>query len=279
MMDALGDRMKLYESAEDRRFMPLLPVLARLDGKGFHSFCRGLRRPYDERLSMLMLRTTEHLVRETGALIGYTQSDEISLLFYSADPKSQIFFDGRAQKMISVLAAMTSTFFTRHLAQAIPEKAEVPALFDCRVWAVPNKDEAANAFLWREQDATKNSVSMAASDMFSHKTLMGVNSSQKLDMLISKGVNWNEYPAHFKRGIFVQRRKVVRPFTAAEIENLPPKHEARTQPHLMVERSEVAITDMPRFGSVTNRVDVLFCGARPVTAEQLTAAQPSPPCS
>lgn len=263
MADALGDRMKSYEASEDRRFMPLLPVIARLDGKGFHNFCRGLRRPYDERLSSLMLATTTHLVRETGALTGYTQSDEISLLFYSDDPKSQIYFDGRVQKMVSVLAASATACFNALLAEYIPEKAEVTALFDCRVWAVPTRDEAANVFLWRELDATKNSISMAASDLFSHKSLMGVNSSQKLDMLMGAGVNWNDYPAFFKRGAFVQRRKTVRAFTATEIEKLPLKHEARTNPDLKIERSEVARIDMPPFARVSNRVAVLFDGAEP----------------
>ena len=94
--------MKAYEAREDRRFLPMLPVMARLDGKAFHNFCRDLEQPYDPRLSGWMQMTSHHLVSETGALAGYTQSDEISLLFYSDDPKSQIYFDGRVQKMASV---------------------------------------------------------------------------------------------------------------------------------------------------------------------------------
>jgi tRNA(His) guanylyltransferase len=266
MTDTLGDRMKLYESAEDRRFMPLLPVIARLDGKGFHSYCRGLGRPYDPRLSSLMLRTTAHLVRETGARVGYTQSDEISLLFYSDDPKSQIYFDGRVQKMVSVLSATTSVFFNRQVAEALPEKADVVALFDCRVWSVPTKDEAANAFLWRELDATKNSISMAASAVYSHTQLMGKHSGAKLDMLIERGVNWNDYPDFFKRGSYVQRRRTLKAFSVEELARLPEKHEARLNPSLMIERSIVAELAMPRLTSVTNRVAVLFDGATPETA-------------
>lgn len=273
-MDALGDRMKWYESVEDRRFMPLIPVIARLDGKNFHAFCRGLQRPYDKRLSDLMLRTTAHLVRETGALTGYTQSDEISLLFYSDEYKSQIFHDGRSQKMVSVLAAMASVFFSKHLADAIPEKAQCAPLFDCRVWAVPNQDEAANTFLWRELDATKNSISMAAHSYYSHKELMEKNSTQKLDMLMEKGINWNEYPAFFKRGQFVQRRKVIRAFRPDELQTLPVKHAARLNPDLQVERTEIALIDMPPFSKVENRVEVLFCGEHPSTGTLADAVAP-----
>ena len=106
---AFGDRMKLYERMEaGRRFMPRLPICVRLDGKGFSKWTRGLARPYDPRLSALMEHVATRLVEETQAVIGYTQSDEISLVFYTADPKAQVFFDGRIQKMTSVLAAMTT---------------------------------------------------------------------------------------------------------------------------------------------------------------------------
>ena len=104
--DDFGDRMKLYEGAESsRRLMPLLPIMARLDGRSFHSFCRGLNRPFDERFKSLMVSVTKFLVEETNAVVGYRQSDESSLCWYSDNIKSQVFFDGRIQKMCSILAA------------------------------------------------------------------------------------------------------------------------------------------------------------------------------
>ena len=161
-MDQFGDRMKLYEHQEaGRRVLPLLPVCARIDGKGFSKFTKGLQRPYDTRLVELMCQTTAYLVQETQACIGYTQSDEISLVWYSDEYKSQIFFDRRVQKMVSVIASITTAFFNAHLAEHLPEKAGELALFDCRVWQVPTLEEAANTVLWREFDATKNSISMA----------------------------------------------------------------------------------------------------------------------
>ena len=136
--------------------------------------------------------------------------------------------------------------------------------FDARVWVVPNRTEGANVFLWREWDATKNSLTMAASEYYSHKELHGKNGRDKHDMLHAKGVNWNDYPAFFKRGIYVQRRTVTKPFTAEELEQIPEKHEARTNPGLLVERSEYEAIDMPPFASVTNREAVIFEGATPV---------------
>lgn len=267
MIDELGDRMKQYEAMETgRRTMSRLPICVRIDGKCFSAFTRGLVRPYDSRLSRLMISTTRYLVQESGALAGYTQSDEISLLLWQEDLKAQVFLDRRIQKLTSILASMATGYFNAHLAEAIPERAGRIALFDCRVWAVPNKDEAANTFYWREVDATKNSVSMAASCYYSHKELHGKGRADQQEMLFAKGVNWNDYPAFFKRGTFLIRRKTERKFTTVEMAALPSAHEAHKNPDLVVTRQDIWEVDMPPFGSVTNRVGVLFDGEAPQTA-------------
>lgn len=266
---SLGDRMKLYEAAEaGRRLMPLLPVIARIDGRSFSRFTRDMKRPYDERMSRLMIDTTRFLVEETCALIGYTQSDEISLLWHSSDTKSQVFFDGRVQKMTSVLAGLSTAYFNRALSVRMPEHADALPVFDCRVWNVPTREEAANTFLWREQDATKNSISMAARAYYSHEELHGRSGRQMQALLLEKDVNWNDYPRFFKRGTFVQRRSIRRAFTAAELDALPPKHHARTEPELEVERSETVELELPPLGRVQNRVEVLFEGAHPISGEE-----------
>src|SRR5690606_26266119 len=138
--------------------------------------------------------------------------------------------DGRVQKLTSILAAMATAKFNALLPERIPERAGKLALFDCRVWTVPSREEAANVFLWRERDAIKNSVSMAARHYYSHAQLDHKDASDMQEMLFAKGVNWNDYPAFFKRGTYVQRRVVHRPFTAEELEALPPLHEARSNP-------------------------------------------------
>lgn len=260
----LADRMELYESIETgRRFIPGLPIIARLDGRSFHSFTRKLRMPYDKRLSDLMVSVTEFLVKESCAKIGYTQSDEITLIFYSDSIDSQIFFAGKPYKMISILAAMCSVHFNGLLPACLPEKANAVALFDCRVWAVPSKKEAINVLMWREQDATRNSISMAAHSCYSHKELHQKNTSDMQEMLFQEGINWNDYPAFFKRGVYVQRAKVERKFTCNEIESLPPLHEARGNPNLMLERTVIRTLDMPPILRVENRTGVVFDGEMP----------------
>lgn len=261
METSLSDRMKDYEMMEaGRRCLSLLPVLIRLDGKNFSSFTKGLKRPYDERLSNLMLEVTKYLVEETNACCGYTGSDEITLALYSSDSSSQVYFDGRIQKLTSVVAAKCSVKFNKLLPSFIPEKANQEPVFDCRVWNVPTLEEGANAFLFREQDTTRNSIGMAAEVHYSHSQLMNKNSKEKQEMLFQKGINWNDYPSFFKRGFYVQKRVVMKKFSSAELEKLPLKHEARTNPDLMVERSEYVVLDIPPLSKVKNRVGVIFRG-------------------
>ncbi|MCB9766509.1 MAG: hypothetical protein H6739_42435, partial [Alphaproteobacteria bacterium] len=196
----------------------------------------------------------------------YTQSDEISLIFYSDRSDRAIFLDGRIQKMTSILASMATAMFNAGLPDAIPEKEGRRALFDCRVWTVPTREEAANVLLWRELDATKNSISMAARAHYSHNALHGKSGAQMQELLWQKGVNWNDYPAFFKRGTFVRRETTRRRFSAEELEKLPPKHAARQNPDLVVERTDVRVIEMPPFRTVTNRVAAVFEGATPEVA-------------
>ena len=264
MLDTLGDRMKMYEGIEaDRFLMPGLPICARLDGRSFHNFTRGLKRPYDERLSKLMIETTKALVEETKANIGYTQSDEISLVWIAPNVKSETFFAGRIQKLCSVLASIATGAFNANKIELLPEKKSI-ATFDCRAWNVPNIDEAVNSLRWREWDATKNSITMAASSMYSHKELQGKNGSVKQEMMFTKGVNFNDYPAFFKRGTYVQRKNFTRPFNSDEMKRLPPQHEAHRNPGLLVTRSQVVELDMKPIGQITNINDVIMFGVDPI---------------
>lgn len=259
-MADLGDRMKAYEAVEaQRRLDQDQPVCARIDGKCFSKFTTGLSRPYDERLSRLMIETMHHLVVETGALAGYTQSDEITLLWLRNSPGSQLWLDGRTQKLTSILASITTAYFNAALPRALPEREPGTALFDARVWNLPTKEEAANLFLWRQRDAIKNAISQAARAHFSHKQIHGKNGHEMRAMLADKGVVWNDYAAFFRIGTFAVRRVVTRAFTAAELDVLPPKHQARANPSLMVERSDVNVSTFS-LERTTNRVAVLFDG-------------------
>ena len=263
--DALGDRMKGYEGRESgRRFLPMLPVYARIDGRSFSAFTRGMDRPYDLAMTETMIFTTERLVEETHARIGYTQSDEISLTWLAERSDSSIFFDHKIAKMTSVLASLATAEFMVALKDSPhAERIYQRPHFDARVFQLPNRAEAANVFLWREQDATKNAVSMAARACYSHRDLHQKTGPEMQEMLFAKGVNFNDYPAFFKRGTFVRREVIQRELTAAERERIPVKHQP--EPGALVCRTVTRRLDMPRFGSVTNREAVIFDGADPIT--------------
>lgn len=207
-LDKLGDRMKAFERIEtDQKFRPNSWLYVRIDGRSFSKFTKGLKRPYDQGMSMLMIETTKYLVDQFNCLVGYSQSDEISLLLYNGYESSCV-FDGKKQKLISTLAATASAFFNSKLHQYLPEKVDysrVPT-FDCRIFEVPDASEAMNAFYWRELDCVKNSISMAAHDKFSHKELHKKNAADMKDMLLNcKGISWDEFPDFFKYGTYCKR--------------------------------------------------------------------------
>lgn len=268
MDDSLGDRQKIYESMEaQRHLMPLLPAMARLDGRSFSKFTKSMNRPYDIRMSSAMQETTKWLVEETNAICGYTQSDEISLVWYEPNNASQIFFNGRIQKMTSSLASLCTLFFNDYIRRELKEYCNKMPTFDARVWSVPTLEEAANVFLWRELDATKNAISMAAHHYLGHDKLQNKNGKEMQEMLWQQhGVNFNDFPSFFKRGMFFQKRTVLKKFDPTT-DDLPEKHEARRNPDLVIERSEIRQLDMPPFVRVTNRVGVIFNGEDPQQAE------------
>jgi len=264
--DSLGDRMKMYESQEtQRRFIPTLPVYARIDGRSFSSFTRGMKRPFDEQMTNAMIETTKALVKQTNAVIGYTQSDEISLMWYSPNVKSSIFFDGKIQKINSQLAAIASVYFLQEAQKYWPEKLTkgLPT-FDSRVFSLPSKEEAVNCFLWREWDATKNSYSMAAHSYYSAKQLHGKNSSQKQEMLFAKGLNWNDYPTSFKRGTYVKR--VVKDVKIDD-ETWAKIPDGKKPESRMAKRSFIEVVDVPPLASVENRAGFFFDGEDPLVCK------------
>ena len=190
--DAFGDKVKAFESASAKVVLDEdQPMCVRLDGKAFHTFTRGLARPYDKRLSDAMVETMNYLVEKTDARLGYTQSDEITLIYFKTAPHQQTYFGSRVQKLTSVLASMATAKFNHEVTKNIPEKADLFAFFDCRVWNVPTLQDAADVFIWRQDDAIKNSVSMAAYSKFSDKKLLGKSSKEKIQMLADVGIDWH----------------------------------------------------------------------------------------
>lgn len=255
--DEFGDRMKAYEAvATSNRLEPSLPICARIDGRSFSMFTRRCEKPFDARISNAMRATCAWLVNETHAKIGYVQSDEISLVWQNTEGGS-VFFDGKVQKMTSVLASMAGVKFYSELGGD-----KLPA-FDCRVWQVPSQTEAANTFLWRALDARKNAVSSACRAYHSAKKMHRKSRLEQIQMLADAGIVFETaYPEEDRHGVFFRR-------VSGEVEvddetwsRIPEKH--RPESRLAV-RSWTEQLKMPFFGDVKNREAVIFDAAEPIS--------------
>jgi tRNA(His) 5'-end guanylyltransferase len=256
--DEYGQRMKAYEAVETaRRLDPALPVYARIDGRGFSRFTQGMEKPFDARMTEAMIETARHLVDQTKARIGYVQSDEISLVWQAETANPDIFFSGKLQKLVSVLASVAAAKF----ASVCPKGYEhrLPA-FDCRVFQLPDRIEAANTFLWRAMDCRRNAVSMVAQKHFPPSALDGRRQEDMHAMLREIGVDFMTYPEANRLGVFLGRRPAERSLTAEEIGRIPPER----RPQGPVLRSSIVAIPMPPFHQVANRVEVLFEGAEPI---------------
>lgn len=217
--DALGDRMKAYED----QYRMLLPkksfYIARIDGRAFHTYVDkyGFDRPFDCGLQTAFEITTVKLCKEIqGTLLGYTQSDEISIVFTdTTSENAQPYFGGNIQKIASVVSSVATQTFNEVIG---PNK---PASFDARIFHVPNTTEAANNILWRIKDCERNSISSYARSFFSHKELFDKNKLEQIDMICNKGYNWEELSHRAKYGFLVKRG--IRSFT--EIEEFKPNFE------------------------------------------------------
>ena len=228
--DSLGDRMKQYEYVTRNYLTRKLPVIIRIDGKAFHSFTRGFKKPFDEVFVKSMQNTMKYLCENIqGCVLGYTQSDEITLVLVDyQNREASAWFDNNIQKMVSVSASMATLAFNKYFKElaedyvqdrAIENEIEVPvsleeskycgtllkaiekgAMFDSRVFTIP-KEEVVNTILWRQQDATRNSIQSVGQANFSHKQLDGKKCNDIQDMLmLEKNINWNDFPTHLKRG-------------------------------------------------------------------------------
>lgn len=262
--DDLGDRMKSYERHETgRMFLRGLPVYARIDGRGFSRFTKGMERPFDPRMTKAMQAVCAYLVSSTNAVLGYVQSDEISLLWMDGDPNSQPFFGGKVQKLVSVLASMAAAKMAQEIRGWEPFEDRLPA-FDARVMVLPSKEEAANMILWRALDAQKNAVSMAARAHYSGKALHGKNGLEMKAMLSAAGHPYSELPDDFRFGSFYRRETLMRPLSeVAQVHRL--RHQGVDgEASPMVMRTVIQRADMPPFNKIINRADVIFDKAEPI---------------
>lgn len=229
--DDLGCRMKDYEKRNRYYLHKRMPAIFRLDMRAGHSFCKGLKRPFDEIFVKTMQETAKYLCENIqNVKISYQQSDEISLVLVDYERlNTEVFFDYRIDKICSVVASMATMTFNKAFAKNVkeydmewkcsltPQCVEIQkahydyidilnkavdkgAMFDCRCFNIP-KEEVTNAIYWRQLDATRNSIQMVGQANFSHTELHEKNQNDIQDMLmLQKGINWNDFPTHLKRG-------------------------------------------------------------------------------
>lgn len=236
--DDLGVRMKtFYEQIPKTKLVRRCPVALRIDGKAFHTFTRGFQKPFDEVLIKSMQKTMKYLCENIqGCVLGYTQSDEITLILVDYKKlTSSAWFDYEVQKICSIAAGMATMAFNkafeknvksfdlllayndygddteenRKLLDIYNKAVDKGAMFDCRCFNIP-KEEVTNLIYWRQLDASRNSIQMVGQANFSHKELQNKSCNDIQDMLMTqKGINWNDLPIYQKRGSCCVRNKII----------------------------------------------------------------------
>ncbi|KRX05394.1 hypothetical protein PPERSA_00695 [Pseudocohnilembus persalinus] len=188
---AIGDRMKSYEKSSRTHLDPSLPVIIRIDGHSFSKFTKGLKKPFENWFHELMVETTANLMQEFQVNFGYTQSDEITLIYTPSFDKQNRLNDYPFKNQQKLKNAN--------------------CFFDARIFNVPSLPEAFSNVYWRScYDCVKNSVSMAAYCHFSEKKISGFSTAQRIEALKKeKNIDWNtDFSNHFKYGTFIKKRAI-----------------------------------------------------------------------
>ena len=202
--DEFDKKMRVYEESLDQYILPDMYIVARLDGRSFTNLTKktcNFEAPFDTKFRDLMVDTVKALM-ECGFRIvyGYTESDEISLLFHPDDNT----FGRKVRKLNTTLAGEASAAFSLALGRA--------ATFDCRIVPLPNKDRVADYFVWRQEDSHRNSLNAhcywalrkeGEDQNLATMELEGKSVAYKNELLFQKGINYNDLPSWQKRGIGV----------------------------------------------------------------------------
>ena len=274
--DELGQRMKVYEAyTTSQKLMPQLPIYCRIDGRAFHTFCKGIEKPFCYELIETMQEVTKFLVEETHALLGYVQSDEINLCW---EDTTKLPFDGKLFKLQSLLSSLATAKFINHITykhsltndfenntqwKILFEKVQkINPTFDCRIFQLPNMQELANCFIWREIDAVRNSVQMLAQANFSHKELQFLNTNELQDKLLTeKDINWNNLRDDIKRGAYFKQVFIEKEVDDKTWNKIPNNKKPLSK---IVKRPKVELIKLPIMKKVENKSGVYFNNEEPI---------------
>ena len=231
----LEEKCKYYQHLYDYKLMPNGYIVAHLDGRSFSKMIKNnFKKPFDENFINMMNKTAQFLCKNVQDVkCAFVQSDEISL-FIKNEPQSDLLFNGRLCKLQSILASMATAEFNKQMilysikknaygigtefdcvdtlynitdCVSIIENTKF-AQFDCKIWNVPNLNEAKAWFLFRLHDCEKNSKQQVAQTWCSHKELMTKTSDEQVEYLKDYyGIDWNEFPDTQKHGRFIKQIK------------------------------------------------------------------------
>lgn len=250
---SLGDRMKEFEMVHTQTsLVPGIPVYVRIDGRSFHTFTRGLQKPFDPDFAWTMKETTKHLHDKTNAFISYVQSDEISLAYLEP---SKMPFETRLFKLESVLAGMASAAFCIYGSKTkLKDRIEkfIPH-FDCRVCQMP-LEEVPNMLLFRERDCLKNAITLESLEHFSNKQIHKKNSEEKIEMLKGIGIDFSkDIDEDFRYGSWFRRVVFQKELDAETLAKIPEKQRKLDENgKMVVTRSEVR---QIRFGMPLSKIE------------------------
>jgi tRNA(His) 5'-end guanylyltransferase len=204
--DSLGDRMKGYEMAFRFVLPKRMPLIIRLDGRSWHTYTQHLTKPLDTNLINAMDQVAIKLCQEIdGVVLAYVQSDEISILIHNYKTlQTQAWFDNQVQKLCSISASIAAAKMTALSHSIFGEIKE--AHFDSRCFILP-ESEVCNYFLWRQRDASRNSVQMLARSLASYKECENKNNAELQELIIQKDQNWNNWLTSYRRGRCVIKKE------------------------------------------------------------------------
>lgn len=212
-VDKLGESLKEEYEFKTRLVLPARThTIIRLDGNAFHTYTRGLPKPFDETLHDDLVSASAFLCAKiSGAQLAYVQSDEVSILVTDfANVGTQAWFGGVVQKIASVSASILTAKFNELRNVGLGDLGERLAFFDARAFAIGDPEDVVQYFSWRHMDAMRNAIYSAARTLYSHKELQGVGGVDQLDMLRRAGVMWPDaYPEAFRYGTVIHRDERV----------------------------------------------------------------------
>lgn len=259
-LDVLGDRQKRYERQEaEKRLMPGLPVIARINGRNFKALAKGLARPYHEPLARLMIEMAKFVAFETRATVSHTHSDKMTFAWVPQDDQAAMLYGGKTHRWHASLSSLATSYFCKMLPSVLPELAHRHQIFDCLVWQVPDIEIATEHFVFRETLAVEQALSATANAFFDSE-LRQCDSREKRRMLATRGVDFDSYPSFFTRGSYARRESVVTNLSADVLARIAEAN----RPQGPVERSEVRDAVLPAVSTVLNLHEVLFSGAEPI---------------